>query len=53
VAVFATAGSYASAQAVTDGFGMAIGAAAALAGLGLAAALALPRWGRASREVGR
>jgi EmrB/QacA subfamily drug resistance transporter len=53
VAVFATAGSYASAQAVTDGFGVAIGAAAALAALGLAAALALPRWGRASREMGR
>jgi hypothetical protein len=53
VALFAAAGSYASAQAVTDGFGRAIGAAAALAALGMASALALPRQRRESRELRR
>jgi EmrB/QacA subfamily drug resistance transporter len=43
VALFAATGSYASAPAFTDGFGPAIGACAALALLGLMAALLLPR----------
>ncbi len=43
VAVFATAGSYASAQAFTDGFGPAIFVSAGLALAGAIAALALPR----------
>jgi EmrB/QacA subfamily drug resistance transporter len=42
VAVFAGAGSYASAAAFTDGFAPAIGAAAALSLVGAVAALALP-----------
>jgi MFS family permease len=42
VAVFAGAGSYASAAAFTDGFGPAIGVAAALALAGAIAGLALP-----------
>ena len=42
VAVFAAAGSYASAQAFTDGFGPAIFVAAGLAVLGAIAGLALP-----------
>jgi EmrB/QacA subfamily drug resistance transporter len=42
VAVFAAAGSYASAQAFTDGFGPAIGVAAGLSLAGAAAGLALP-----------
>jgi EmrB/QacA subfamily drug resistance transporter len=42
VAVFAGTGSYASAQAFTDGFGPAIGVAAALSLAGAVAALALP-----------
>jgi EmrB/QacA subfamily drug resistance transporter len=42
VAVFAGAGSYASPQAFTDGFGPAIGVAAALSLAGALAALALP-----------
>ena len=43
VAVFAGAGSYASAAAFTDGFAPAIGVGAALALAGAAAGLALPR----------
>ena len=43
VAVFAAAGSYASAQAFSDGFAPAIGAAAGLSLAGAAAGLALPR----------
>jgi EmrB/QacA subfamily drug resistance transporter len=43
VAVFAAAGSYTSARQFSDGFGAAMAAAAGVAGLGLAAALALPR----------
>ena len=43
VAVFAAAGSYTSAREFSDGFGAAMAAAAGVAGLGLAAALALPR----------
>ncbi len=50
VAAFAAAGGYASAQAVTDGFRSAIVVAAALAAVGLATALALPR--RAPGEPG-
>ena len=51
VAVFAAAGSYASAQAVHRRLRAAIGAGAVLAALGLAAALALPRRrGRAQTE---
>jgi MFS family permease len=42
VAVFAGAGSYASASAFTDGFGPAIGVASGLAALGAVAGLALP-----------
>jgi hypothetical protein len=42
VAVFAGAGSYASAAAFTDGFAPAIGAAAALSLVGAVAGLALP-----------
>jgi EmrB/QacA subfamily drug resistance transporter len=42
VAVFAATGSYASAQAFTDGFGPAIGVSAGLAFAGALAALALP-----------
>ncbi len=43
VAVFSAAGSYASAQAFTDGFAPAIGVAAVLSLAGAAAALATPR----------
>jgi EmrB/QacA subfamily drug resistance transporter len=42
VAVFAGAGSYVSAQTFVDGFGPAIGVAAAMAALGAIAALGLP-----------
>jgi hypothetical protein len=42
VAVFAAAGSYASPAAFVDGFGPAIGVAAALSALGAVAGLALP-----------
>jgi EmrB/QacA subfamily drug resistance transporter len=42
VAVFAAAGSYASPSAFVDGFGPAIGVAAALSAIGAAAGLALP-----------
>jgi hypothetical protein len=42
VAVFAGAGGYASAQAFVDGFGPAIGVAAAIALVGAACGLALP-----------
>ena len=42
VAVFAATGGYASAAAFTDGFGPAIGVAAALALIGAVAGLALP-----------
>lgn len=49
VALFAATGSYASASAFTDGFGPAIGACAALALLGLVAALLLPH--RSGEEV--
>ena len=42
MAVFAGAGSYASAAAFVDGFGPAIGVAAVLALAGAAAGLALP-----------
>jgi hypothetical protein len=41
--VFAAAGSYASAQAFSDGFAPAIGVAAGLSLAGVAAGLALPR----------
>ncbi|MFL5840871.1 MAG: MFS transporter [Thermoleophilaceae bacterium] len=51
VAVFAGAGSYASAQAFTDGFGPAIGVAAALSLAGALAALALPGRRPAARET--
>jgi EmrB/QacA subfamily drug resistance transporter len=43
VAVFAGAGSYASAQAFSDGFAPAIGVAAALSLMGAIAAIAVPR----------
>jgi EmrB/QacA subfamily drug resistance transporter len=43
VAVFAATGGYASAAAFTDGFGPAIGVAAALALIGAVAGLALPK----------
>jgi EmrB/QacA subfamily drug resistance transporter len=46
VAVFAGAGSYASAQAFTDGFAPAIGVAATLSLAGALAGLALPRRGQ-------
>jgi hypothetical protein len=49
VAVFAATGSYASPAAFVDGFGPAIGIAAALALAGAAAALALP--GRRRSDV--
>jgi EmrB/QacA subfamily drug resistance transporter len=49
VAVFAGAGSYASAEAFTDGFAPAIGLAAALSLAGAAAGAALPR-GRAPTQ---
>lgn len=42
VTAFGTAGGYASAQVFTDGFQVAMGAAAGLAALGVAAALAMP-----------
>jgi hypothetical protein len=48
VAVFAGAGSYASAAAFTDGFGPAIGVAGALALAGAIVALALPGRSRAT-----
>jgi len=51
VALFAGTGSYASAQAFTDGFRPAIGACAALSLLGLVAALALPRRARETRPL--
>jgi EmrB/QacA subfamily drug resistance transporter len=43
VAIFTSAGSYASAQAFSDGFAVAIGAGAGLSLIGAAAGLALPR----------
>jgi hypothetical protein len=43
VAVFAATGGYASAATFTDGFGPAIGVAAALALIGAVAGLALPK----------
>jgi hypothetical protein len=43
VAVFAATGGYASAGAFTDGFGPAIGVAAALSLAGAAAGLGLPK----------
>jgi EmrB/QacA subfamily drug resistance transporter len=43
VAIFTGAGSYASAQAFSDGFAVAIGASAGLSLIGAAAGLALPR----------
>ena len=51
VAVFAGAGSYASAAAFTDGFAPAIGVGAGLALAGAAAGLALPRRTRQSGSV--
>ena len=51
VAVFAGAGSYASAAAFTDGFAPAIGVGAGLALAGAAAGLALPGRGRTSGPV--
>jgi hypothetical protein len=48
VAVFAAAGSYASAQAFTDGFGPAIGVSAGLSLCGAIAGLALPGRRRAT-----
>jgi EmrB/QacA subfamily drug resistance transporter len=51
VAVFAGAGSYASAAAFTDGFGPAIGVGAVLALAGAAAGLALPSRRRGSGAV--
>jgi EmrB/QacA subfamily drug resistance transporter len=51
VAVFAGAGSYASAAAFSDGFGPAIGVAAALALAGAVAALALPGRREAAEPV--
>jgi hypothetical protein len=50
VAVFAGAGSYASAQTFTDGFGPAIGVAAGLSAIGALIATALP--GRAPAGEG-
>jgi hypothetical protein len=50
VAVFTGAGSYASAAAFSDGFGPAIGVAAALALIGAAIGLALP--GRRTAPAG-
>ena len=50
-AVFAAAGGYASAQAFTDGFGPAIGAAAGLALVGAAPAIGLPS-SRSRRDRG-
>jgi EmrB/QacA subfamily drug resistance transporter len=54
VAVFASAGSYASPAAFTDGFGPAIGVAAALSLAGAVAGLALPgrRRARAAAPIG-
>jgi EmrB/QacA subfamily drug resistance transporter len=52
VALFAGTGSYSSAEAFTDGFGPAIGGCAALSLLGLVAALAVPRRGRAAAPTG-
>jgi EmrB/QacA subfamily drug resistance transporter len=51
VAVFAGAGSYASAEAFTDGFAPAIGLAAALSLAGAAAGAALPRRSAPTRSV--
>ncbi|MGH2978602.1 MAG: MFS transporter [Solirubrobacterales bacterium] len=51
VAVFAGAGSYASAQAFSDGFAPAIGVSAGLALIGAAAALGLPGRRRATVQV--
>jgi EmrB/QacA subfamily drug resistance transporter len=51
VAVFAGAGSYSSAQAFTDGFGPAIGVAAALALLGAIAGSFLPGHGKQSELI--
>jgi MFS family permease len=51
VAVFAGAGSYASAQAFTDGFGPAIGVSAALALVGAIAGSLLPGHGQESELV--
>jgi hypothetical protein len=52
VAVFAGAGSYASAQAFTDGFAPAIGVAAGLAALGAVCGLGLPSRRAAAEHVG-
>ncbi|HEY7629396.1 MAG TPA: DHA2 family efflux MFS transporter permease subunit [Thermoleophilaceae bacterium] len=52
VAVFAGAGSYASAQAFTDGFAPAIGVAAGLAALGAVCGLGLPSRRTAVEHVG-
>ena len=52
VAVFAGAGSYASPQAFTDGFGPAIGVAAALALVGAVAGSFLPGHGREGELTG-
>jgi hypothetical protein len=51
VAVFAGAGSYASAQAFVDGFAPAVGVAATMAFLGAIAALGLPGRRRVSVAV--
>jgi EmrB/QacA subfamily drug resistance transporter len=51
VAVFAGAGGYASAQGFVDGFGPAIGVAAAIALVGALCALALPGRGRADHAA--
>ena len=52
VAVFAAAGSYATPQAFTDGFGPAVGVAAALALVGALAGSFLPAHGREARANG-
>jgi EmrB/QacA subfamily drug resistance transporter len=52
VAVFAEAGSYASAETFSDGFGAALGAGASLSLIGAAAGLALPRR-REAKAVGQ
>jgi EmrB/QacA subfamily drug resistance transporter len=52
VAVFAAAGSYASAGAFTDGFGPAVGVSAGLALCGALAALGLPGRRRTADEAG-
>jgi MFS family permease len=50
VAVFAATGSYASPQEFSDGFVPAIAASAALALLGAAVSVALPRGGKAAQD---